>query len=434
MSFRAQPSRAVLSLAWALTLVLAAWVAKDYVRDGRSPAAAVGEPTTLSVELREFAITPVELQAPAGAPLRIEVRNAGAIMHNLAVEGAGTTEDFPGGQRATLELPPLEEGAYKLLCTIPGHEAAGMAATLTVGGDGAVAHDHADHALGAEEMARMHVEGVKAFPAPTEGRGNQLLAPVSVAGGVAEYHLTADEISWETKPGVRKDGMAFNGMIPGPRIEGAVGDTIRVVLHNKLDDAPTAAHFHGLLVPNDMDGVPGITQDPVMPGETFTYEFTLRNAGSHMYHSHFDAAVQVPMGLLGAIVVRDGTEEPVDVDEVMVLNDGPLGFTINGKDFPATQPVVAALGQKVRIRYMNEGLQIHPMHLHGMAQRVVARDGYPLPQPYLADTVLVGPGERIDVVVEATEPGVWAFHCHILNHAEAADGMFGMVTALIVEE
>jgi FtsP/CotA-like multicopper oxidase with cupredoxin domain len=106
---------------------------------------------------------------------------------------------------------------------------------------------------------------------------------------------------------------------------------------------------------------------------------------------------------------------------------------LNGKSFPATEPIVAAKGDLVRIRYMNEGLQIHPMHLHGMPQKVIAKDGHPLENPYMADTVLVGPGERYDVLVEATELGAWAYHCHILSHAEGPDGMFGMVTALIVQ-
>jgi FtsP/CotA-like multicopper oxidase with cupredoxin domain len=118
----------------------------------------------------------------------------------------------------------------------------------------------------------------------------------------------------------------------------------------------------------------------------------------------------------------------------MILNDGPLGFTINGKGFPATEPIVAKLGQLIRVRYMNEGLQIHPMHLHGLAQLVVAKDGYPLPDPHYEDTVLVAPGERVDVLIRASELGTWAFHCHILTHAESDQGMFGMVTALVVEE
>ena len=147
-----------------------------------------------------------------------------------------------------------------------------------------------------------------------------------------------------------------------------------------------------------------------------------------------NGSVQIPMGLLGAFIVEDGTEEPVDQDITMILNDGPLGYTINGKGFPATAPIVANVGDRLRIRYMNEGLQIHPMHLHGMPQRVVTKDGYPLPQPHLEDTVTVAPGERIDVIVEVTEPGLWAFHCHILSHAEGPNGMFGMVTVMVVNE
>ncbi len=200
---------------------------------------------------------------------------------------------------------------------------------------------------------------------------------------------------------------------------------------------PTTIHSHGLFVPANMDGVPVISQPAVMPGESFTYEYTLRNSGSHMYHSHFMAEVQVPMGLLGAFVVTDpnAPDEPAaDIDYTMILNDGPLGFTINGKGFPATEPIVATQGQTIRIRYMNEGLQIHPMHLHGMPQLVVAKDGWPLPTPHFEDTVLVAPGERIDVIIDASELGPWAFHCHVLTHADGPEGMFGMVTALIVQE
>jgi FtsP/CotA-like multicopper oxidase with cupredoxin domain len=110
-----------------------------------------------------------------------------------------------------------------------------------------------------------------------------------------------------------------------------------------------------------------------------------------------------------------------------------VGLTLNGKSFPHTQPIIAQKGQTIRVRYMNEGLQIHPMHLHGLPQTVFAKDGWPLPQPYKCDTLIVGPGERWDVTVVCDEPGVWAFHCHILTHAESAHGMFGMVTALIIQ-
>jgi FtsP/CotA-like multicopper oxidase with cupredoxin domain len=186
-----------------------------------------------------------------------------------------------------------------------------------------------------------------------------------------------------------------------------------------------------------MDGVPFITQPLIKPGETFTYEFEARNSGSHMYHSHHNAMVQVTRGLLGPFIIepKDKSQDPeYDADYTLVLNDTGIGFTLNGRSFPYTQPIVAKLGDRIRIRYMNEGLMIHPMHLHGLEQLVFAKDGWNLPSPYMNDTVNIAPGERFDVIVECHTPGAWAFHCHILSHAESAHGMFGMVTAVIVEE
>ncbi|HVM20918.1 MAG TPA: multicopper oxidase domain-containing protein [Egibacteraceae bacterium] len=409
-----------------------------------STAAAGGavEPTALTVEMKEFEFVPAELQAEAGSEITITAANTGQAEHNIALVDGPGSEIAQAGQETTLDVGALEAGTYEFICEVPGHAEAGMRGTLTVAnrGDQAQQADaaapantgHSDHAsMTPEEMVAGHEEGIKAFPAETAAMGNQPLEP-EMDGDVKVFELTADEIEWEVSPGELKEGMAYNGQIPGPRLEANIGDTVRIVLHNELD-VPTAIHPHGLVVPVAMDGVPGLTQDPVMPGESFTYEYTLRNAGSHMYHSHFDSAVQVPMGLLGAFIVHDDDEPEVDLDYTMILNDGPLGYTINGKGFPATEPLVVKQGQKVRVRYMNEGLQIHPMHLHGIPQQVIAKDGYPLPQPRTEDTVLIAPGERVDVIIDATEPGPWAFHCHILNHAEAANGMFGMVTALIVE-
>lgn len=411
----------------------------------RQPAASAGEDGVaqeVAVTLTEFALEPAALQLEVNRPAVLTVTNSGSIAHDFEVEGVGKTEVINPGDSATLELEALEARTYAVRCTVPGHDASGMTGTLVVSeatgettdvNDPGADHAGVDHtAMTPEDMARLHVEGVAAFPAETQGLGNQPLEPVVGDDGVKEFRLTASEVQWETKPGEEKTAFAYNGQVPGPRIDVNVGDRVRLVLTNELT-VPTALHSHGLIVPNEMDGVPGLTQPPVMPGESFTYEFTVRNSGSHMYHSHFDAANQVPMGLLGAFVVHDPSEQPVDLDYTMILNDGPLGFTINGKDFPATEPLVVQQGQRVRVRYMNEGLQIHPMHLHGLPQQVVAKDGWPLPQPRTEDTVLVAPGERVDVIVDATETGPWAFHCHILNHVEAADGMFGMVTALVVE-
>jgi manganese oxidase len=280
----------------------------------------------------------------------------------------------------------------------------------------------------ADAMDAMHEKGVKAFPAKTEGKGNQVLQP-RMDGRVKVYEITAREIQWEVEPGKRVKAWAYNDQVPGPQIRVREGDRVRVVLKNELPES-TVVHFHGVEVPNDQDGVPFITQPPVKPGQSYTYEFTAPNPGSHMYHSHHNAAKQVGMGLLGAFIIEPRRPRPiekVDVDYVMVINDGFHGYTLNGKSFPATEPIVAKQGQRVRLRFMNEGMMIHPMHLHGMHMTVIDKDGWPQPAPWRCDTLNVAPGERWDVIVNCTNPGTWAFHCHILPHAESEHGMFGMV-------
>jgi FtsP/CotA-like multicopper oxidase with cupredoxin domain len=288
-----------------------------------------------------------------------------------------------------------------------------------------------------EEMDAAHEAGVKAFPAATAGLGGQPLE-FELDGDVKVFKLTCQAVEWEFRPGESVEAWTYNGVVPGPEIRVTEGDQVRFEVSNELQES-TSIHWHGLIVPNNMDGVPFITQPPIKPGETFVYEFQIRegNSGSHMYHSHHNSAEQVTKGLLGAFIVepKDPSTQPAfDREYTLVLNDGPIGaFTINGKSFPATQPLMAKQGERVLVRYMNEGLMIHPMHLHGMPMTVIAQDGYPLPQPYLCDTLNIAPGQRFDAIVEATELGVWAFHCHILSHAETRHGMFGMVTALIVE-
>jgi manganese oxidase len=385
--------------------------------------------TTLEVALGDIYIRPTAIAVEANTDLTLHIHNEGVLPHDFVIEGIAETPMLDPGQSYELHVGILDPGTYEFICSVPGHAPGGMQGTVSVAELGE--HAHAAE-LTWEEMDRLHLEGVAAFPADTEGQGGVLMEPV-MDGDVKVFELTASEFEWEVEPGVWRHAMGYNGMVPGPEIRVQLGDTIRVILHNELSES-TAIHFHGLVLPVSQDGVPGLTQPPVTPGETYVYEFTTRNSGSHMYHSHYNAATQVPMGLLGALVIEDPNDEPVDQDLVMILNDGPLGYTIDGKGFPATQPIVAQQGERIRIRYMNEGLQIHPMHLHGMPQLVVARDGYPLPQPYMADTVTVAPGERIDVIIDATEPGPWAFHCHILTHAEGPHGMFGMVTVFIVEE
>ena len=286
----------------------------------------------------------------------------------------------------------------------------------------------------------MHKAGIDQFLANakspiTKGKGNVLLQP-QLDNGVKVFNLTIDEVEWEVSPGHKEKGRGYNNMIPGPIIRATEGDRVRIVAKNNLTES-SSIHFHGLVLPNAMDGVPFLTQDPIKAGATYTYEFTLRNSGTHMYHSHHNSADQVNRGLLGAFIIdpKDPAKYPkYDREYIMVLNDVSLGFTINGKGFPATDAVTAKKGERVLIRWLNEGLMNHPMHLHGMPMEVFSRDGYNLANPYLCDTLDVAPGNRYDTIVEATEVGAWAFHCHILSHAEGPQGMFGLVTALIVSE
>ena len=320
--------------------------------------------------------------------------------------------------------------------------ASALAAPAALASQQAMAQEHTmaqsdDEEMTVDEMDEMHREGTQAFPAETAGKGNQPLEH-TMDGDVKVFELECSVFDWEFRPGEFAEAWGYNGVVPGPEIRVTEGDTVRIHVTNNLPES-TSVHWHGLIVPVRMDGVPFITQAPIKPGETFTYEFPIRegNTGSHMYHSHHNSAFQVTHGLLGAFIVepKDKSVDPeFDKEYTLILNDGPIGqFTINGKSFPAGEALTAKQGEKLRIRFMNEGLMIHPMHLHGMPMLVTHNDGYLLDQPYMCDTLNIAPGERYDVIVDATEPGTWAFHCHILSHAESKHGMFGMVTALVVE-
>ncbi len=353
---------------------------------------------------------------------------AGKPQHALITK-SGSRRDFI----RTTALTALVGGAAA--CSIDKSEAQTPRATSGDHSGGTMAPNPAPvtAAAASEAMDRMHEAGVKAFPAKTAGKGNQLLKP-RIEKGVKIFEITAKKIRWEIAPGQIVEAWAYNEQLPGPQIRVREGDRVRLIVKNELAES-TVVHFHGLEIPNAQDGVPFITQPPIKPGETFTYEFTAPNPGSHMYHSHHNAATQVGLGLLGAFIIEPKDPQPiekVDLDYVLILNDGIHGYTLNGKSFPATEPVVAKLGQKLRVRFMNEGMMIHPMHLHGMHMTVIAKDGWMQPAPWKCDTLNIAPGDRWDVIVNCNNPGTWAFHCHILPHAESDHGMFGMVTALVV--
>ena len=254
-------------------------------------------------------------------------------------------------------------------------------------------------------------------------------------GDVKVFKLTIDAMEHkidELLPPVA--GLGYNGQWPGPTIRVTQGDKVRVLFTNNLGET-TSVHFHGVEFDDFFqDGIPFVTQLPITPGETYTYEFVANTAGSLMYHSHHNATDQVGRGLLGAFIV-DPKPEPVHYDReyIWISNDELGGFTINGHGFPAVIPILAAKDEVVRIRFMNEGIMMHPWHSHGFVMKVIARDGHPLGSAaFECDTLGVNPGERYDVLIKADRPGVWAFHCHILPHVEGTNGMFGMVNTLMV--
>jgi FtsP/CotA-like multicopper oxidase with cupredoxin domain len=316
--------------------------------------------------------------------------------------------------------------------------AVGIGATTAKATPPQPGHDAPQQGTSGDDMDAMHEQGIKYF-LDNIGKDKEYWGvdmPYKMDGSTKVFDVVCTEGKWEVAPGNVVDAMMYNGRVPGPVIRVTQGENVRVNVTNKLNSQSTAVHWHGVLVPNGMDGVPFITQPPIKVGETFTYEFPARNVGTHMYHSHHNAAEQVTKGMIGAFVIEppDKSKEPkVAGDYIMVLNDAGIGLTINGKGFPATQPILANKGDRIRVRYLNEGLQIHPMHLHGMYQTVIAKDGVNLTVPYLADTLCIAPGERYDVLIDCEFPGAWAFHCHVLSHAESAHGMFGMVTALVIK-
>ena len=277
------------------------------------------------------------------------------------------------------------------------------------------------------------------FSAASNERGDRLLQP-SIKDGVKIFQLNISLGEWRILSDQPMGAYAVNGQVPGPRIELTVGDRVRFVVHNHLPES-TTIHWHGLVVPNGMDGPAKITQRPIKPGQSFSYEFQVLQTGTYFYHSHDHSDRQQGLGLYGALIVRpqsgvsDG-EPPVDLERVVLLQewlkrDGltypamemeggmPNYFTINGKSYPETETIRMRVGQRLKVRFIgSQNNFIHPMHIHGGPFEVVALDGETL-QPsarYKADTINVGPGQRYDVVWTASKPGKWLLHCHIPHH------------------
>ena len=304
-----------------------------------------------------------------------------------------------------------------------------------------------------EHMAAAPMEGV---PDATATRGGQVLAH-TVEDGVWVFSLNATPVRWPILPGTRVTAWTYNGVVAGPEIRVPYGQRVRIVVQNDLPDE-TTVHWHGIDVPNAMDGVPGITQDPIEPGGTFTYEFDAVPAGrdsaggTFFYHSHVQEDRQLGLGLAGSFVIEPEKAEGYDVERTILIQEWALNaqtgatrpamdmdgmrpnfFTLNGKSFPATETVAMKRGQRGLFRLVGAGSLSHPMHLHGTDFTVVAKDGHPLAAPFKADVIQVGSGERYDIAFSFDRPGKWIFHCHIGHHlTNNGEGPGGLLTVVNV--
>lgn len=298
-----------------------------------------------------------------------------------------------------------------------------------------------------------------AFEAGPETTGAQVLEP-RIENGVKVFELTASIIRWSILPGETVEAYAYNNQVPGPTLRVFEGDRVKINVFNQLPES-TTVHWHGLILPNEMDGPAHITQKPIQPGQTFSYEYTVGQSGTYFYHTHDHVDRQQSLGLYGALLIdaRDPAKViPADLEYTMQLQEWvkrewltypampmegalPNFFTINGKSFPATDTIKMKVGQTLKVRFIgSHTTTIHPMHIHGGPFEVAAIDAEILHPSarYLADTVNVAPGQRYDVLWKAQRPGKWLIHCHISHHTTnnnvEVDGGGGLMLIIDVSE
>jgi len=319
----------------------------------------------------------------------------------------------------------------------------GLATAAGVAGASTASAQHENHATPAAPQAPVSAPARGARPAGVGG--SQILPgiaevvtpdvptmPWRMEGGVKVFNIAVEHVRTQFVPGRLVDAWGFNGSVPGPTIEAVEGDRVRLVVENKLPEG-FSMHWHGLEVPVEMDGMPGISQDPIPPNGIFTYEFTLRQNGTFFYHAHM--AMQEMMGLIGLFIIhpRAPHAPAVDRDFGLVLQEWAIlpnntvpnslamefnWLTINGKAGPATTPMLVKLGERVRIRIVNLGMDHHPMHIHGHQFYVTGTEGGRIRTTAVepANTVLVGVAQARDVEFVADNPGDWHFHCHLPHH------------------
>jgi manganese oxidase len=264
---------------------------------------------------------------------------------------------------------------------------------------------------------------------------NGATLPWKMVNGMKEFHLIAEPVKREFAPGMVINCWGYNGLSPGPTIEAVEGDRVRLLVTNRLPEK-TSVHWHGVIVPNGMDGVAGLTQPAIQPGETYAYEFTLRQHGTFMYHPHSDEMVQMAMGMEGFFVIhpKNARERRADRDfciflqewfvapgtytpNTSVMTDFNL-FTFNSRIFPGTDPLIVRQGQHVRIRIANLSMDSHPIHFHGHTFMTTGTEAGPVPTPaqWPGNTIDVPPGTTRDIEFVADNPGDWPLHCHKNHH------------------
>jgi FtsP/CotA-like multicopper oxidase with cupredoxin domain len=300
-------------------------------------------------------------------------------------------------------------------------------------------------AAGAAMLGRVTDATAAPGPAPRVAPGGQVAVTVPngstlawrlAPDGAKVGHLVVSEFDHEFTPGLSARCWGYNGVTPGPLLEAVEGDRVRIYVTNRLPEA-TTVHWHGMVVPNGMDGVAGLTQKRIAPGETFLYELTLRYPGTYMYHSHFDEMTQMALGAVGMFVVHPKVPRGprVDRDFSLMLHEWRIKpgasrpdpnemtdfnvLTFNARAFPGTEPLLVGEGERVRIRFGNlSAMEHHPIHLHGLRFKVTATDGGYVPESAQRPetTVLVPVGATRVIEFSPEEAGDWAMHCHMTHH------------------
>lgn len=294
-----------------------------------------------------------------------------------------------------------------------------------------------------DRLSSLKVSGLVRADAASGTRGaytpvvtpNGSTLPWKLRNGAKEFHLIAEPVKREFAPGMVVNCWGYNGQTPGPTIEAVEGDRVRILVTNKLPEH-TGIHWHGIFLPNGMDGAGGLNQPHIQPGETFAYEFTLRQHGTHMYHPHADETVQMAMGMMGFFIIhpRQPRQPRIDRDFAIfahewfvepgtytpnpsVMTDFNI-FTFNSRAFPGTEHLVVRRGDRVRLRFGNVSMDSHPLHIHGHRFWVVETDGGQLPKSawWPETTMNVPPGTTRTVEFVADAPGDWILHCHKSHH------------------